>query len=77
MHYKNVMISYEYVIYIIDFFIMCIIQHYPYTSVAINNQAQALVNATLQELSRIVDRKFSDHAAPGTFSGIGIENEDD
>ena len=51
--------------------------HYPYTSVAINNQAQALVNSTLQELNRIVHRKFSDHAAPGTFSGIGIENEDD
>ena len=49
---------------------------YPYTSVAINNQAQALVNSNLQQLNDIVHRKFSDAAAPGTFSGVGINEND-
>lgn len=51
--------------------------HYPYTSPAINTQAQMLVSESISTLNGIISTKYADAAAPGTFTGTGIFNNED
>lgn len=48
--------------------------HYPYTSVEINKQAESLLQSSISVLNGVIDQKYADAAGPGTFTGEPARN---